>query len=1286
MDQEITEARGKFLAMAAAYCLGVFNDNFFKQAAMLMAVSAGLSHLQGTATVLFALPFILFSSSAGWLADRFAKRRVVIWVKALELVAMLLGAVGMVTGNWTAILAMIFIMGMQATLFSPALNGSIPELYPAHYVPKANAILKLVTTLAILLGIATAGMALDQRAFTIGNLPPGPLLVAVVVMVVAAGGLVAGLGIAQRPAAAAGKPFPRLGPLASVKDLFTICSNRQMLTAFFADNFFYFLATILVLTINTMAVRQLGLSQTVTSLLSMSLMLGVCVGSFFAARLVAIERWSRLLALSAAGMAAGLLLAAATVLLPSPLQLPWFFAALAATGICGGLFLIPVASFLQVRPAASDKGLVLATVNFTCFIAIIAAGAIFSWLDRHFLPSQAMAILAGLAVLAVLCLALLQNPKVRPVPAILHRLIRFVLGLRYRVEVRGLEGIEQKAGPGLLFLPNHQALVDPVIVMVQLYRRFRPRPLSDAEQAEMGVNRLIMRHIRPITLPDGKKAGRDGKARIQEALRETAAALAAGDNILLYPSGRLCRGAREDLAGNSGVEYLLRQVPGVRTVLIRTTGLWGSSFSWGRGTAPSIYGSIGAGLRYLAANLLFFGPRRGVTLEVVEDAVLPQLSDRQAINAHLEAFYNATPHVNTHVPYYWWQGRTPQVLPEPELAGRGGDVSAVPEATRRLVLEKISVLAGASVRGEDKLAGDLAMDSLTLMELASWLEGEFGVPVDNLEGLVTVDDCLLAAAGQVMGTGQVESKALPAGWFSGSGERLALGDGDTIPALFLAQARRHPGKIILADQLSGCRTYREVLTAIFVLRDILGRLPGERLGIMLPASASSAILYLATLFAGKVPVMINWTVGIANLQHGLQLTGVNTVVTARALTKKLSGQGVDLDGVQCDWLYLDELAPTIPLTAKIFAALRARFTPGVLSAANIPTTAAILFTSGSEARPKAVPLTHANILANLRDFAEVVTFTDDNRLLGMLPPFHSLGLVGTIILPLCLGLKTVYHANPTESSLLAGLIERYRATILIGTPTFLIGILKAGSALKLRSLRLVFTGAEKCPESTYQTLARVNPKATLCEGYGITECSPLVSINRTDDPRPGTIGRVMPSMEYAVVDGESGARVAAGRQGILLVRGPNIFGGYLNEDCGKGFTRFEDQIWYDTGDFVREEGGVLTFCGRKKRFIKLGGEMISLPAIENALLAGVEAIGDNGPPLAVEATPVDSHPEVVLFTTIALTREEANARIKAAGLSPLHHIRIVHQVEAISVLGTGKTDYKQLKAMLALAN
>jgi len=264
-------------------------------------------------------------------------------------------------------------------------------------------------------------------------------------------------------------------------------------------------------------------------------------------------------------------------------------------------------------------------------------------------------------------------------------------------------------------------------------------------------------------------------------------------------------------------------------------------------------------------------------------------------------------------------------------------------------------------------------------------------------------------------------------------------------------------------------------------------------------------------------------------------------------------------------------------------------------------------------------------------------------------------------------------------------IDAYRTTLLVGTPTFLNGILRAATPENLGSLRVVISGAEKCPAQTYEMLKQAHPHLSILEGYGITECSPVVSVNDETAPVPGTIGKVMPSITYALQDVETGRRAAAGRQGLLLVRGPSIFNGYLNYEGPSPFVEFEGAQWYRTGDLVSEgPGGFLTFAGRLKRFVKLGGEMISLPAIEEVLSRHFVTPADEEPVLAVEGTPVDLNPELVLFTIRELALDEVNRRIREGGLSPLHNIRRIVRVDKIPTLGTGKTDYRSLRGTLRI--
>ncbi len=275
--------------------------------------------------------------------------------------------------------------------------------------------------------------------------------------------------------------------------------------------------------------------------------------------------------------------------------------------------------------------------------------------------------------------------------------------------------------------------------------------------------------------------------------------------------------------------------------------------------------------------------------------------------------------------------------------------------------------------------------------------------------------------------------------------------------------------------------------------------------------------------------------------------------------------------------------------------------------------------------------------------------------------------------------QSVYHPNPAQGSTLGRLIDSYKATILISAPTFIRGILRSCKSVQLESLRMVITGAEKCQTHVYEALKKMCPQATVLEGYGVTECSPIISVNTQDDPRVGTIGRVLKSIRYAVVEIGCTKRVGAGEKGLLIVRGANVFGGYLNYDGLSPFVEFEDRLWYSTGDLVCEdEDGILTFCGRLKRFVKIGGETVSLPAIESALLDSYATEEDHSNILAIIAVESAGRPEIMMFTTKDVAVSDANARIKDSGLSGLHKIKNVYKLEALPLNGAGKIDYPKL--------
>lgn len=863
---------------------------------------------------------------------------------------------------------------------------------------------------------------------------------------------------------------------------------------------------------------------------------------------------------------------------------------------------------------------------------------------------------------------------------------RSLLRLRYRVRITGLEAVLEKGRQGILLLPNHPAYIDPVILLTHLHPALRPHILADKDNMARPVIRQLVARLGIKPIPDPSLHGPAAKAEVMQVIENCSRELREGSNYILYPAGRIYLSRYENLGGNSGVESVLTQAPAARVVLVRTTGLWGSSFSkaverhpdWGKGFRRG-------GLAVLA-NFLFFTPRRDVHIELFEPDDFPRSADRLSLNRYLENFYNQDAPPARYIPHTFWSGDKAHDLPEPEVLKLAGDPAEVPDSIRAQVRDKLTELAAganlADTPDSALLARDLGLDSLARMELQLWIEKEFGHPISDPEVLQSLGDCLLAACGKAGGPTASALKPVPAAWFS-PGLPTGIPSGQTLTEVFLGQLARGPDRPAIADQIGGMKTYRDLLLAILVLRPHLAALPGERVGIMLPASVAAVVAYFALLFAGKVPVMVNWTAGTRNIVHGIELLGVERILTAGQLVAKVESMGADLTPIRQRLFLLEELAPSLSRGEKLRAWLGARFAWHALAKVKVPETAVIIFTSGSENLPKAVPLTHRNLLSNVRDLAELFPLDPEDRMLGFLPPFHSFGITGTMILPLCAGFPVVYFANPTDGAALARLVEAYRVTLLVGTPTFLSGIIRSASDAQLKSLRMAVVGAEKCPDALHDVLARRWPEVRVLEGYGISECSPVISVNRFQAPQRGTTGLPLPSVESVILNLDTGQPVSPGQSGMLLVRGPSIFPGYLNYAGDSPFVEFAGQTWYRTGDLVRAAAdGALIFTGRLKRFIKLGGEMISLPAIEDLLLREFSLPDEGEIPLAVETMPVEENPELVLFCIRPIRREAANNCLAHNGLSPLHFIRQVRQIAQIPVLGTGKTDYRALQALL----
>jgi acyl carrier protein len=740
--------------------------------------------------------------------------------------------------------------------------------------------------------------------------------------------------------------------------------------------------------------------------------------------------------------------------------------------------------------------------------------------------------------------------------------LKFLFSFRYKVTEEGLDAIPARENgekkPGILILPNHPALIDPVIVDSRLAGLI-PRPLSDEGQMAGLVQRTAAKIIRAVTIPDMSKAGRGGAKEVRRALANIVKALEDGDNVLLYPSGQLYKSSREALGGKGAVAHILATAPGVRILLVRTTGLWGSRFSYAYGRAPQFMNVLLRDIVVVFGNFLFLTPKLPVHLTFAEPEDMPALveaaraGDKAAVNRTLEAFYNQAEAPAVFIQQHFWQKRE-AALPGKDMRAKAASSAAsdnssvsIPEDAREAVYaierERANIADDTPLSPGQTLATDLFLDSLSLMETVMALEERFGHPIPGPERLETVNDCLLAAMGKLENTEEeTAAGAAPEAWFVADANKsattpLTLAEGGDFASIFFSLAKKDSGAAF-AGERAGLKIRKTLFTGVIALAKRFEKLPGDRLGIMLPAVPAAVVMWIAAIYAGKEPVLINWTVGRRNMEHCLALAGVTHILTASALLNQLSRTGVDLEGLPAEIIPAETLAKSLSLGEKLRAAALATLhcspLPFSLKANKARETAAILFTSGSESAPKAVPLTHSNIMANAADLAEVLNLKRGDKLLAMLPPFHSFGLLAGLALPAAIGMRTVYHANPTESGALVGLIRDYKATILGAIPTFMEGMLaKARGTEDLAPLHYAFVGAEKCPDHIYKAFAAQCPGASLCEGYGITECSPVVAVNRPDNAIPGTIGHALPSVTAARRDRKRRRRqpCEAGRNG-----------------------------------------------------------------------------------------------------------------------------------------------------------
>lgn len=487
---------------------------------------------------------------------------------------------------------------------------------------------------------------------------------------------------------------------------------------------------------------------------------------------------------------------------------------------------------------------------------------------------------------------------------------------------------------------------------------------------------------------------------------------------------------------------------------------------------------------------------------------------------------------------------------------------------------------------------------------------------------------------------------------------------------FVRMAKKHAKKLAIIDRTTEKRVnYSTALIGALILNSKFKKYDEGFIGIMIPTSAGCALATVGALMSGRIPVMINYSTGAeANAKYAQTKCKFKTIITSKALLEKINCPVID------GMVMIEDIMASVSTSEKLKAALISKLPVGVvlnsIHKGDENDTAVILFTSGSEKDPKAVQLTHRNISSNIENFGTYENITESDVILANLVFFHVFGLTVNLWVSFYYGMTMVCYANPLDFATVSKIAREEKPTVMVGTPSFFWGYLHKSEPGDFKSLRLMVSGADKCPDALREGFMKKHG-VTLMEGYGATETSPVISANSQEFNRPGSTGRVIPGVQVRLENFETGEECKTGEVGKVLVKGDSVMKGYY-DDPELTAEALEDG-WYNTGDMgFFDEDNYLWHAGRFKRFVKIGGEMVSLVKVENTL--------EKHLPTGVSCCVVDISDEKRGSAIIATVTIEVNkAEILKKMGAELPNIALPKQfivIRELPMMGTGKIDFR----------
>jgi acyl-[acyl-carrier-protein]-phospholipid O-acyltransferase/long-chain-fatty-acid--[acyl-carrier-protein] ligase len=494
----------------------------------------------------------------------------------------------------------------------------------------------------------------------------------------------------------------------------------------------------------------------------------------------------------------------------------------------------------------------------------------------------------------------------------------------------------------------------------------------------------------------------------------------------------------------------------------------------------------------------------------------------------------------------------------------------------------------------------------------------------------------------------------------------------------LLQSRNRFGgnKVAIIDADGREMTYNELIQAVFALGHALkaGTKQGEAVAILLPTGIGAIISFYAISAYGRIPAMLNFTAGDSALKAACKACGCTKIITAHRFIEL--GELGKLESALAEdhkMIYLEDVRANMTNMDKA-AAVLGTIAPWAVRTWQSPDSPGVyLFTSGTEGEPKGVVLSHANLLANVEQVRDHITLLPTDILFNPMPTFHCFGLTGGVLLPLGFGIPAICHPTPLQAKTIVKRVAETKSTILFATDTFMNQYSRAADDEDLKSLRFAVCGAERVKDETRSAVRR-RFNLDIIEGYGLTEAAPVLSVNQPGNNKPGTVGQLMAGCEAKLIPVPG---IEDGGQ--LHFRGPNLMQGYIRAS-NPGVLEPPPEGWHDTGDIVSiDDEGFLRIRGRIKRFAKIGGEMVSLAVVENC----ANSLWPENSHAAATLPDKRKGEQIILITDYAKAdRADLVAFAKNHGVTDLAIPKKIIQVDEIPVLGTGKTDYGRVTALV----